>query len=109
MTTTTEDKKPAPPRATRPAEPEIRETPARPKLEGMAVAFVRFDRSLQLPGYAATETVKTHAANRKSWTVTFIPALRHFRIEYVDGTKPAQVRYVHESRALGWDPPEVTA
>lgn len=118
MTTETPnpDKKPAPPRPV-PAGPTMdaatiaraadRKVAISGLVETIPVALVRFDRAIQYPGKGQSndDSAKTVTmANGNSWTVDYLPALRHFRITHEDKVKGTKVGYVPVERALSWEP-----
>ncbi len=95
-----EDRKPVPPR------PATEAAPPAPARDSIPVALVRFDRALQIPGRQSETAIESKEHNNgQSWVVDYLPALRHFRIAYTDrDRKIARVGYVHEIRALSWEP-----
>ena len=103
-----EDKKPAPPRPA--PTPAAKEAPPAPKVDGIPVALLRFERAIQYPGRGSDSQVKTEkATNGQTWTVDYLPNIRHFRIVHTNPShqKPELRRvvgYVPECRALSWEP-----
>lgn len=104
----TEDKKAAPPRAAVHPAPVAESSPGLRDVQELRipVALVRFDRPIQYPGRQQDDQCKTEtSSNGKSWAVEYLPAMRHFRIAYSDPARnEKKVGYVHEIRALGWEP-----
>lgn len=106
-----EDKKPVPARAIQ-AQAELPTPSAMAYADALGmempirVALVRWDRPIQYPGRGADTQAKTEKlANGNTWDVTYLQGMRHFRILHYDNAKRVSiVGYVHESRALSWEP-----
>lgn len=74
---------------------------------GVPVKLVRFTRSMQVPGKQADDTAKSETLpNGRSWTIEYIPQIRHHKITYTDPgrQKEPEVGFVHECHVLAWWP-----
>ena len=99
------------PRARKPApKPETKPAPqtAPPKEVTIPVRQVHWiNKASQLPGRDTNPIARTEKlANGSWWTVEYLPALRHFRITYVNPNRQQDsgVRMVPVERAEHWEP-----
>lgn len=77
-------------------------------MQSIPVAFVRFGRPFQVPGRQVDEAMKaeTHA-NGRSWSLEYIPQIRHHKITFVDPHRDggvAKIAFIHETHVLAWEP-----
>ena len=87
-------------------EQKVAETRA-PKEHTIPVKLVDWDRTIQLPGKQSEQTAKTERKpNGESWAIEYLPALRAFRVTFVDPNRANRsgVRYVPVERAVSWEP-----
>jgi hypothetical protein len=103
-----DDKKPAPPRPA--AATPLPPAPPAPKVVDLGapirVQQVHWDRPLQFPGKASETSARSHSTGNEAWTVTYLPELQHFHIEYTNRTNPLRNKsgYVWVGRSLAWEP-----
>lgn len=72
----------------------------------MPVAVLKFTGSTDVPGDDARSSLKSGGAtNQRRWNITYLPWMRHHRIEYFEANKdkPTKVGYVHESSVRTWE------
>jgi hypothetical protein len=106
ITKTPEQKKPVPPQGKyKPVEVVAMGEGTQLAGPAVPVKLVFFNRNIQFPGCSAESRAKTEKRGALEWKVFYLPAMRHFRIEYTD-PRPDKcgVGYVHEVVALSWEP-----
>jgi hypothetical protein len=83
--------------------------PTLPTGDAIPVKLVRFVAPTDVPGQDVANSLKTHGeANRRSWTIHYLPSQRHFRIVYCDpntrgGEGVELTAFVHETRVSIWE------
>jgi hypothetical protein len=91
------------------AKPQKPPTPEKPASDAIPVKLVRFVAPTDVPGQDVATNLKTHGeANRRSWTIHYLPSQRHFRIVYCDpntrdGKGVELTAFVHETRVSIWE------
>lgn len=69
------------------------------------VRVLRFAAPMDAIGLSvASSCSSTRTDNRSKHVVTYLPWLRHFRLEFDAGDGRPQVSMVHETQVKSWDP-----
>lgn len=82
-------------------------TSAAPAREPIMVQVLRFDPSNPMDTAALSVASSCSASdqrNRQGHTISYLPWMRHFRLDFQDGHGAIRTSYVHETQVKSWDP-----